>query len=311
MVREFSSEVAGPRSFELEARSEDPVELYRQLAELGLTGIPFPEEYGGGGQPYLTYLLVIEELARTYLSLAIGLSVHTLCAFAIERFGSDPQKKEILAQLATGEWFGAYSLSEPASGSDAASLTTKATQVDAGYRLTGSKVFCTRGMEADVVLVMARTGQPGPGGISAFLVDHATPGFSGTKKEEKMGWRSSPTWALAFDDAVVPAERLLGAEGQGFKIAPRRSTPDALASPHARSGSRKLPSTRRSRSPASASSSDNRCRPTRASDSCSLTWQRGSKPAEGCTGTRRSCATMATTTPCKQRKPSFSARTWP
>jgi alkylation response protein AidB-like acyl-CoA dehydrogenase len=219
MVREFSSEVAGPHSFEFEARSEDPVELYRQLAELGLTGIPFPEEYGGGGQPYLTYLLVIEELARTYLSLAIGLSVHTLCAFAIERFGSDPQKKEILARLATGEWLGAYSLSEPASGSDAASLTTKATAVDSGYRLTGSKVFCTRGMEADVVLVMARTGSPGAGGISAFLIQHGTPGFSGTKKEEKMGWRSSPTWALAFDDAVVPAERLLGAEGQGFKIA--------------------------------------------------------------------------------------------
>ncbi|MEA2505780.1 MAG: hypothetical protein QOH48_398 [Actinomycetota bacterium] len=219
MVREFATEVAGPRSIELEAREEDPASLYRQLADLGLTGIPFPEEYGGGGQPYLTYLLVIEEIARTYLSLAIGLSVHTLCAFATDHFGSDLQKKEILQRLAGGEWFGAYSLSEPAAGSDAASLVTRATVDGDGYRLSGSKVFCTRGAEADVVLVMARTGEAGAGGISAFLVPNPTDGFSATKKESKMGWRSSPTWALSFDDALVPAGSRLGDEGQGFKIA--------------------------------------------------------------------------------------------
>ena len=219
MVREFASEVAGPQSMGYEDREEDPVALYRQLAELGLTGVPFPEDHGGGGQPYATYLLVIEEIARAYLSLAIGLSVHTLCAFAIDRFGNDLQKKEILTRLAAGEWFGAYSLSEPGSGSDAASLTTRATSRGGGYKLSGSKVFCTRGAEADVVLVMARTGESGPKGISAFLVENPTPGFSATKKEDKMGWRSSPTWALSFDDAVVPADRLLGEEGQGFKIA--------------------------------------------------------------------------------------------
>jgi alkylation response protein AidB-like acyl-CoA dehydrogenase len=219
MVREFASEVAGPQSVELEAREEDPAALYRQLADLGLTGVPFPEEYGGGGQPYLTYLLVVEEIARTYLSLAIGLSVHTLCAFAIDHFGSDLQKKEMLQRLASGEWFGAYSLSEPGSGSDAASLTTKATRDDDGYRLSGSKVFCTRGAEADVVLVMARTGETGAGGISAFLVPNPTDGFFATKKESKMGWRSSPTWALSFDDAQLPAGSRLGDEGQGFKIA--------------------------------------------------------------------------------------------
>jgi alkylation response protein AidB-like acyl-CoA dehydrogenase len=219
MVREFASEVAAPASIEHEAREEDPVELYRQLAELGLTGIPFPEEYGGGGQPYLTYLLVVEEIARAYLGLAIGLSVHTLCAFATERFGSNEQKEEVLARLTTGEWFGAYSLSEPGAGSDAASLSTKATATPNGYSLSGSKVFCTRGAEANVVLVMARTGAGGPGGISAFLVQNPTQGFSGTKKEDKMGWRSSPTWALSFDGAEVPSSRLLGEEGQGFKIA--------------------------------------------------------------------------------------------
>jgi alkylation response protein AidB-like acyl-CoA dehydrogenase len=219
MVREFASEVAAPQSITFEARQEDPVALYRQMADLGLTGIPFPEAHGGGGQPYLTYLLVIEEIARAYLSLAIGLSVHTLCAFAIDRFGNDGQKKDVLARLTAGEWFGAYSLSEPGSGSDAASLSTKATLAGDGYRLSGSKVFCTRGAEADVVLVMARTGAAGPKGISAFLVQNPTEGFSGTKKEDKMGWRSSPTWALAFDNAEVPADRLLGQEGEGFKIA--------------------------------------------------------------------------------------------
>jgi alkylation response protein AidB-like acyl-CoA dehydrogenase len=219
MVREFASEVAAPASIEHEAEEKDPIELYRQLAELGLTGIPFPEEYGGGGQPYGTYLLVIEEIARAYLALAIGLSVHTLCAFATERFGSDEQKREVLVRLTAGDWFGAYSLSEPAAGSDAASLSTKATATRDGYTLSGSKVFCTRGAEADVVLVMARTGAGGPGGISAFLVQNPTQGFSGTKKEDKMGWRSSPTWALSFDGAEVPSSRLLGEEGQGFKIA--------------------------------------------------------------------------------------------
>jgi alkylation response protein AidB-like acyl-CoA dehydrogenase len=219
MVREFASEVAGPMSAGFEAREEDPVPLFAQLSELGLTGIPFPEEYGGGGQPYVTYLLVVEEIARTYLSLAIGLSVHTLCAFAIDHFGSDDQKKESLQRLTAGEWFGAYSLSEPGSGSDAASLTTKATLQRGEYRLSGSKVFCTRGAEADIVLVMARTGGPGPRGISAFLVPNPTEGFSATKKENKMGWRSSPTWALSFDDALVPAASRLSDEGEGFKIA--------------------------------------------------------------------------------------------
>jgi alkylation response protein AidB-like acyl-CoA dehydrogenase len=219
MVREFGGEEAAPAAEEYEARGEDPAPLYVKLAELGLTGIPFPEEYGGGGQPYSTYLLVIEEIAASYLALAIGLSVHTLCAFAVNQFGTDAQKKEVLTKLAGGEWFGAYSLSEAGSGSDAAALVTKAVPTEDGYRLSGSKVFCTRGAEADVVLVMARTGGKDSNGISAFLVEHDTPGFSGSKKEDKMGWRSSPTWALSFDDARVPASALLGDEGRGLPIA--------------------------------------------------------------------------------------------
>jgi alkylation response protein AidB-like acyl-CoA dehydrogenase len=219
MVREFSDEVLAPAAPEYEQRSEDPAPLYKQLAELDLTGIPYPEAYGGGGQPYSTYLMVIEEIARAYLAVAIGLSVHTLCAFAVNEFGSEELKSDVLARLCAGEWFGAYSLSEPHSGSDAAALTTKAERDGGFYRLTGSKVFCTRGNEADAVLLMARTGDEGAAGITAFIVEKGTEGFGGTKKEDKMGWRSSPTWMLRLDDAAVPEKRRVGDDGEGFRVA--------------------------------------------------------------------------------------------
>ncbi|MEA2459832.1 MAG: hypothetical protein QOH90_9, partial [Actinomycetota bacterium] len=196
LVREFADEVLVSAAPEYEERSEDPAALYKQLAQLGLTGIPYPERWGGGGQPYSTYLLVVEEIARAYLGFAIGLSVHTLCAFAVNEFGSDGLKEDVLTRLCSGEWFGAYSLSEPNSGSDAAALSTKAERTEGSYRLNGSKVFCTRGDEADAVLVMARTGTEGSKGISAFIVQKGTEGFGGSKKEEKRGWRSSPTWML-------------------------------------------------------------------------------------------------------------------
>jgi alkylation response protein AidB-like acyl-CoA dehydrogenase len=219
MVREFADEVLAPAAPEYEDRSEDPVALYKQLAELDLTGIPYPEAYGGGGQPYSTYLVVVEEIARAYLGVAIGLSVHTLCAFAVSEFGSEELKRDVLARLCSGEWFGAYSLSEPHSGSDAAALTTKAERDDGVYRLTGSKVFCTRGNEADAVLLMARTGGGGAKGVTAFIVEKGTAGFEGSKKEDKMGWRSSPTWMLRLDRAEVPEARRVGDEGEGFRVA--------------------------------------------------------------------------------------------
>jgi len=219
MVREFSDEVLAPAAPDYEERSEDPAPLYKQLAELGLTGIAYPEAYGGGGQPYHSYLVIVEEIARAYLGFAIGLSVHTLCAFAVNSFGSEQLKQDVLTKLCSGEWFGAYSLSEPQSGSDAAALSTKAVRDGDVYRLSGSKVFCTRGDEADAVLMMARTGEQGSRGISAFIVTKGTEGFGGSKKEDKMGWRSSPTWMLQLEDAPVPASRLVGEEGQGFRIA--------------------------------------------------------------------------------------------
>jgi alkylation response protein AidB-like acyl-CoA dehydrogenase len=219
MVREFTDEKLLPAAPEYEERSEDPLPLYGQLAELGLTGLPYPEEYGGGGLPYETYLCVVEEIARGYLGFAIGLSVHTLCAFAVNGFGSDDLKQDVLTRLCSGEWYGAYSLSEPHSGSDASALSTKAVREGSSYRLNGSKVFCTRGNEADAVLLMARTSEDRSKGISAFIVTKGTEGFEGSKKEDKMGWRSSPTWMLQLDDAIVDAGRLVGQEGQGFRIA--------------------------------------------------------------------------------------------
>ena len=219
MVREFADEVLAPAAPEYENRSEDPTAIYKQLAELDLTGIPYPEAYGGGGQPYSTYLVVVEEIARAYLGVAIGLSVHTLCAFAVSEFGSEELKRNVLARLCSGEWFGAYSLSESHSGSDAAALTTKAERDDGVYRLTGSKVFCTRGNEADAVLLMARTGGGGAKGVTAFIVEKGTAGLEGAKKEDKMGWRSSPTWMLRLDGAEVPEARRVGDEGEGFRVA--------------------------------------------------------------------------------------------
>lgn len=219
MVRDFSEDKARPASLDFEEKGEDPAAFYAELGTLGLSGLPFDPEFGGGGAPYRTYLMVIEELARAWVALAIGLGVHTLACDGIQRFGSRAMKDELLPAMLAGERFGAYALSEASSGSDAASLRTKAVAHGDRYFLNGQKQFCTRGGEADHVLVMARTGGEGPGGISAFIVDKGAKGFRGTKAENKMGWRSSPTWELLLQDCEVPVTRLVGTEGAGFKIA--------------------------------------------------------------------------------------------
>lgn len=219
MVRDFAINRARPASIEYEAKAQDPTEMYEQIASLGLSGIPFDPEFGGGGQSYLTYLLVLEEIARAWVGLAIGLGVHTLCIDGICRFSNEQMKRRLLPEMLAGNRYGAYALSEPSSGSDASALRTRADRVDGGYTLNGQKQFCTRGGEADHVLVMARTGGEGPRGISAFIVDKGTAGFHATKTENKMGWRSSPTWELVFDNCAVSEQALVGEEGLGFRIA--------------------------------------------------------------------------------------------
>ena len=208
------AEIAG-----FETRKEFPRELFGVLCEMGLGGIPYSEKFGGGGQPFLTYLLVLEELATGAASLAAGLSVHHLSAYGIHEFGSESVKEQYLPKLISGEWLGAYALSEAASGSDAASLRTRAVREGSEYVLNGSKRFITHGGEAEFYLVMARTGDDSPKGISAFAVEKGWEGFGFGKLEEKMGWHASPMRELLFDGCKVPAENLVGEEGEGFEVA--------------------------------------------------------------------------------------------
>jgi len=215
----FATKFLSDLAAEYEERGEDPLPVYRELGARGLAGLPFDPAYGGCGRPYREYLDLIEELARSWVALAVGLGVHTLVCDAVQRFASVDTKRELLPAMLAGERFGAYALTESSSGSDAASLRTRAKKTDGGYVITGRKQFCTRGGEADHLLVMARTGEEGPKGITAFVVDRQTPGFRPARTERKMAWRSSPTWELVFEDCHVPEHRRLGAEGEGFTIA--------------------------------------------------------------------------------------------
>ena len=219
LVREWVREQVAPRIEGYEEKGEFPRDLFSQLGEMGLGGIPYDEAYGGGGQPFLTYLLVLEEVAAGSLSLAVGLSVHHLAAFGVHDFGSEDLKRKYLPRLFSGEWLGAYALSEASSGSDAASLRTKAERAGDGWRLTGSKRFISHAGEAEFYLLMARSGEEGPKGISAFVLEKGFPGFDFGKPEEKMGWHASPMRELLLDGAEVPGENLVGEESQGFEVA--------------------------------------------------------------------------------------------
>jgi alkylation response protein AidB-like acyl-CoA dehydrogenase len=218
-VRGFVTDRVLPSADDFEEKKEFPRELFRQLGELGLGGIPYDERYGGGGQPFLTYLAVLEEIATGFLSLAVTLSVHHLAAFGVHRFGSEELKERYLPRLFSCEWLGAYALSEASSGSDAASLRTRASRTETGFRLDGAKRFITHAGEAEFYLVMARTGEEGPKGISAFAVERDFPGLDFGKLEDKMGWNASPMRELLFDGCEVPAGNLIGEEGQGFTVA--------------------------------------------------------------------------------------------
>lgn len=221
LVRKWADERAAPNAARYEEERRFPRDLFRELGEMGFGGIPYEERFGGGGQSYLLYVAVVEEVARAFLSLGVGVSVHHLCAFAIDQFGSDSLKERYLPALFAGEHLGAYALSEESSGSDAASLRTRAVRSTDGssYRLTGSKRFISHAGEAETYLIMARTGEEGPAGISAFVVEKGTAGFGFGMVEAKMGWQASPMRELLFEDCEVPAENLVGEEGIGFTIA--------------------------------------------------------------------------------------------
>jgi alkylation response protein AidB-like acyl-CoA dehydrogenase len=220
-VRELVAEKVAPRAAEIDERGEFPWDIKQLFAENDLLGIPIPAEYGGLGGTFLTYVKVVEEIAKVCASSSLIVAVQELGMLPILIGGSEDQKRRYLPKLASGEWICAYALTEAASGSDAAgSMRTRAERKGDAYVLNGQKIWITNGSVADVVTVFAVT-EPGKGaaGISAFVVERGTPGFRVGKLEKKMGIRGSPTVELIFDDCVVPAENRLGQEGEGFKIA--------------------------------------------------------------------------------------------
>jgi alkylation response protein AidB-like acyl-CoA dehydrogenase len=220
LVRGFAQTEVAPRADGFERDHAFPRALFDQLGRMDLTGLPFPVELGGSGLPYRTYLLVVEELSRAFLALGLGLSVHTLATWGIATFGTDEQRERFVPDLVAGRALGAYSLSEPDAGSDAAAMTTRARRDGDVYRLDGVKAWVTHGGVADRYLVMARTSDDGARGISAFIVDADQPGLTVAPPESKLGMWASPTAQLVFEDAVVPADRLVGGEeGTGFRIA--------------------------------------------------------------------------------------------
>jgi alkylation response protein AidB-like acyl-CoA dehydrogenase len=219
LTRELVAGEVAPQTADCEARGEFPRELFRTLGKAGLLGLPYPEEYGGGGQPYEVYLQVLEELGRAWAAVAVGVSVHTLSCYPLAQFGRAEQKDALLPDLLGGELLGAYCLSEAHSGSDAAALSTRAVRDGDDYVVDGTKAWVTHGGHADTYNLMVRTGGPGPAGISCLLADGGTPGLLPQTPERKMGMRSSPTASLVLEGARVPADRLLAGEGEGFRIA--------------------------------------------------------------------------------------------
>ena len=219
-VRRFTESHITPYAEMWDELNHFPREVYTLMAELGLMGMTTPEEYGGSALSRLSGALVYEELARGEMATSVGLSVQNMVAGSIARFGNAEQIQRWVTRLASGELLGAFSLSETASGSDAASLQCRAENQGNSYLLNGSKTWVTNGGEADVYLLMARTSAgKGASGISCFVIEKGTPGFSFGKTERKMGLHSSPTRELIFENCQIPAFNRLGDEGQGFKIA--------------------------------------------------------------------------------------------
>lgn len=221
MVRDFVEEEVIPQAAHTDETHEFPLALVHKMRELGLLGIPIPEEYGGAGSDFTSYTLALEEIARGCASTAVIMAVHTtLGTFPIYYFGNEEQKQKYLPKLAKGEMLGAFALTEPNSGSDASSLVTTAKRRGDHYVINGSKRFISNTGYAGIYTVLASTDRTkGSRGITAFLVDADTPGFIIGKKEKKMGLHGSSTRELIFEDMVVPVENRLGEEGQGFKIA--------------------------------------------------------------------------------------------
>ncbi|WOV84639.1 acyl-CoA dehydrogenase [Sporosarcina jeotgali] len=221
MVRDFAEKDVAPTAAERDEEERFDMDIFKKMAELGLTGIPWPEEYGGIGGDYLAYVIAVEELSRVCASTGVTLSAHTsLAGWPVFKYGTEEQKQKYLRPMAEGSKIGAYGLTEPQSGSDAGGMKTTAKLDGDDYILNGSKIFITNGGIADIYIVFAVTDADSKHkGTTAFIVEADYPGFSVGKKEKKLGIRSSPTTEIIFDNCRVPKENMLGEEGQGFIIA--------------------------------------------------------------------------------------------
>ena len=221
MVREFALNEVKPIAAEIDETERFPIENVQKMAKLGMMGIPFSKEYGGAGGDTLSYIIAVEELSKVCGTTGVIVSAHTsLCASLIDQFGTKAQKEKYLTALATGEKLGAFGLTEPGAGTDAAGQQTVATLEGDNYIINGSKIFITNGGYADIFIIFAMTDKSkGTKGISAFIVEKGFEGFSIGKKEDKLGIRASSTTELVMSNCVVPKENLIGQEGKGFGIA--------------------------------------------------------------------------------------------
>jgi butyryl-CoA dehydrogenase len=219
MVRDFAEKEIAPRAEEMDETERFPDDLFRRMGELGILGLPFPEEYGGSGGEYTSMVIALEEIARVSGSMAITLDAQTsLCCEPIYLFGTEEQKRKYLVPLAQGEKIGAFGLTEPQAGSDAGATRTHAVRDGDEWVINGQKNFITNGSIADVVVITAKTDpEKGTRGISSFIVEKGTPGFQPGRDEKKMGLKGSVTSELFFEDCRIPADNLLGKENEGFK----------------------------------------------------------------------------------------------
>lgn len=219
MARDFATAEMAPHAAEWDEKSIFPVETMRRAAELGLAGIVVGEEHGGSALGRVESAIIFEELAAGCTSTAAFLSIHNMVAWMVDRFGNDEQRARYLPLLTTMEIIASYCLTEPGSGSDAASLKTRAERDGGDFVLNGGKAFISGSGTSDLYAVMSRTGGEGPDGVSCIIVEKGAPGLSFGKQERKMGWNSQPTAAVLFDNCRTPAANLLGGEGEGFRIA--------------------------------------------------------------------------------------------
>jgi alkylation response protein AidB-like acyl-CoA dehydrogenase len=219
LARDIATNELKPLAAEYEEKERFPRDQFRLLGRSGLLGLPYPEEWGGGGVSYEVYLQVLEEISAAWLTVGVGLSVHTMSCYALATFGDDTQRASWLPEMLAGDLLGAYALSETNAGSDAAALATRAVLDGSDYVINGTKAWITHGGEADFYTTMVRTSSDGGRGISCLLVPGSTPGLSASSPERKMGMTGSTTAQMVFDQARVPASRLVGGQGAGLKIA--------------------------------------------------------------------------------------------